>query len=129
MLNKTVLVVEDEMSLQDAIKIKLNKKGFDVLTARTIEEAEKQLNGDQEIDVIWLDHYLIGPKNGLDFVIELKISTKWQKIPIFVVSNTASPDKVKGYLALGVNKYYTKSDFKLDTIIEGIKNILDEKNI
>jgi hypothetical protein len=45
-------------------------------------------------------------------------------VPIFVVSNTASADKVQSYLQLGVNKYYTKADYRLDDIIKDIKTFL-----
>jgi DNA-binding response OmpR family regulator len=125
MSNKTVLVLEDEIPLQNAIKIKLGKSGFDVVTARTVDQAKNHLADIEGIDVIWIDHYLLGRETGLDFVAEVKNNPKWKKIPIFVVSNTASPDKIKAYLGLGINRYYTKSDFKLDTIIDEIKNILD----
>jgi len=126
MINKTILVLEDEIPLQNAIKLKLGKSGFDVVTARNVEQAKNHLKDIKKVDVIWLDHYLLGRETGLDFVSMLKNDKNWKKIPIFVVSNTASPDKIKSYLGLGVNKYYTKSDFKLDTIITEIKKILDE---
>jgi len=125
MNNKTVLVLEDEIPLQNAIKIKLGNSGFDVVTARNVEQARNHLEDIQNIDVIWVDHYLLGKETGLEFVAEIKNDPKWKKIPIFVVSNTASPDKVKAYLGLGVSKYYTKSDCKLDVIISEIKNILE----
>lgn len=50
--------------------------------------------------------------------------SKWKDVPIFVVSNTASADKVQSYLQLGVNKYYTKADYRLDDIIKDIKTFL-----
>lgn len=73
-----------------------------------------------KVDVIWLDHYLLGKETGLDFVVWIKKQKKFNSILIFVVSNTASEDKVCAYLELGVEKYYTKSDLRLDGIIEEI---------
>lgn len=119
-----VLVVEDEKPLQDAIKMKLEKNDFDVVTARSVEQAMNFMDDIEKIDIIWLDHYLLGQENGLDFVAKAKNNKKWKKIPIFVVSNTATVDKIKTYLELGVEKYYTKSDHKLDNIIESIKKSL-----
>ncbi len=119
-----ILVVEDELPLQNAIKLKLKKSHFDVVTARTIKQAENHLKDVEKIDIIWLDHYLLGQENGLDFVAKLKNNKKWKKIPIFVVSNTVSPDKIQTYLALGVDKYYTKSDYRLDQIISDMDGIL-----
>jgi DNA-binding response OmpR family regulator len=122
--NKIVLVVEDELPLQNAIKFKLGKHGFDVVTARNVEQALNHLADIPKIDLIWVDHYLLGKETGLDFVAKVKNDKKWKSIPVFIVSNTASEDKVKSYLALGVDKYYTKSDFRLDAIISEINSIL-----
>lgn len=117
-----VLVLEDEKPLLDAIRLKLEKVGFEPLTCRSVEQAMNYLNDkDINVSVIWLDHYLLGKETGLDFVAKVKESEQWKEIPIFVVSNTASQDKVHSYLGLGVSKYYTKSDYKLEQIIGDIK--------
>lgn len=123
--NPIILVVEDEKPLQEAIKIKLEKNDFDVVTARSVEQALNLMNDLSKIDVVWLDHYLLGQEDGLDFVAKIKNSEKWKGIPIFVVSNTATADKVRAYLELGVEKYYTKSDYRLDDIIGEIKKSLN----
>jgi len=121
-----ILVVEDERPLQEAIKAKLTTEGFEVVTARAVREALNFLKDIKGIEVIWLDHYLLGQEDGLDFVAAVKANRVWNKIPIFVVSNTASPDKVQTYLRLGVHKYYTKADNRLDQIIKDIKIFLNK---
>lgn len=126
MKNKVILVVEDEIPLQNAIRKKLELSGFDVVTARKTLQAENLLKDLEKIDVIWLDHYLLGQEDGLDLVAKLKNDDKWKKIPIFVVSNTASADKVKTYIRLGVSKYFTKADHRLDDIIADIKKYLNK---
>ena len=123
---KTILVVEDERPLLEAIKIKLEKSGFVVVTARSVEQTLDYLNEIHTVDAVWLDHYLLGKENGLDFVTKLKSQDgEWSNIPIFVVSNTATPDKVQAYIRFGVNKYYTKADHKLEEIIKDIKSFLE----
>jgi len=121
---KNVLIVEDEKPLLNAIRIKLENSGFEVITARTVEQALHYMEDVAQIDVIWLDHYLLGKGTGLDFVVALKNKDKWKKIPVFVVSNTASPDKVRSYIKFGVSKYYTKADFRLDQIISDMQKML-----
>jgi CheY-like chemotaxis protein len=122
---KVILVVEDEIPLQEIIKKNLEKNLFKIVTARKAEQAWNLLLELERVDVIWLDHYLLGKENGLDLVIKIKDSDKFKTIPIFVVSNTASADKVKSYINFGVEKYYTKSDFKLETIVQDIKDRLN----
>lgn len=122
---KTILVVEDEKPLMDAIKKKLEISGFYVVTARDVNQALSYLDDLEKVDLVWLDHYLLGKENGLDLVTKMKDEkSKWKDISIFVVSNTASPDKVDSYLHLGVDKYYTKSNYRLDDIIKDINCVL-----
>ena len=126
-IKKTILVIEDERPLVVAIETKLKKSGFSVITARTVEQGINYLEDISGIDAIWLDHYLLGGKTGLDFVTKLKnVGSKWRKIPIFVVSNTASSSNVQSYLRLGVSKYCVKAEHRLDEIIGEIKSFLDQ---
>ncbi len=122
--HKVILVVEDEISLQRAIKRKLRDHNFQVVTARKMKEAWSLLTELERVDVIWLDHYLLGNKNGLDFVVKIKEHSQYKKIPIFVVSNTAGADKIKSYIKLGIKKYYTKSNFGLGEIINDLEEQL-----
>lgn len=127
--NKTVLVLEDEKPLLEAIKLKLEKNGFSVVTARSVDQAKQYTEDLEKIDVIWLDHYLMGKEDGLDFIAWCKKedNVKCKFIPIFVVSNTASNDKVSAYLALGAEKYFVKANHKLDEIIKEISETLLKK--
>jgi len=148
-ISKTILVIEDEKSLLEAIKTKLEKNGFNVVTSRSVvdafgiplsedskgnialssvERALKHLNDLEQVDAIWLDHNLIGEEDGLDFVSKFKANGgKWSKVPIFVVSNTADIELVKTYEKLAVNKYYIKAEHKLEKIIEDINIVLNNK--
>ncbi|MFO7807400.1 MAG: response regulator [Candidatus Moraniibacteriota bacterium] len=121
--NKSVLVVEDERPLQEAIKIKMRKSGFNVISAKSSNQALNYLRDESigKIDAIWLDHYLLGRESGFDFLVKVKENPGWEDIPVFVVSNTASPEKVSAYLELGIDKYYVKSNSRLEQIIEDIK--------
>ena len=123
--SRNVLIIEDEKPLLNAIRIKLENSGFEVITARTVEQGLHYMEDVARIDVIWLDHYLLGKGTGLDFVVAMKSNPKWKQIPIFVVSNTASPDKVRSYIKFGVTKYYTKADFRLDQIIKDMQDMLN----
>lgn len=126
--NPTVLIVEDERPLINAIKSKMELCGLDSVSARTANQALDYLASLEQVDLIWLDHYLLGKEDGLDFVTKVKGEEKWKKIPIFVVSNTATADKKFSYLNLGVEKYYVKSDHRLNEIIEDVKSLLDKNS-
>lgn len=124
----TILVVEDERPLLEAISTKMENSGLKVVTARTTEQAFGYLKDLPKVDAIWLDHYLLGKENGLDFVAQLKQDGgKFKHIPVFIVSNTASADKVQAYFRLGITKYYAKTNYRLDQIIVQIKAYLEQK--
>lgn len=143
---KTILVIEDDHLLLEVINTKLEKNGFNVITARSVEKAfnptlDKKgsrvittqsirqaldyLEGLEKIEAIWLDHHLLGKEDGLDFVKKFKANGgRWSNIPVFVVSNAASPKTVKSYVDSGVSKYYVKSNHRLDEIVNDIKLFL-----
>lgn len=120
--NKKILVIEDEKPLLDAISDKLSSQHFDVVTARTVEQAKNHVMDIGKIDAIWLDHYLLGEEDGLDFVAWCREENKsCQTTPIFVVTNTAGVEKKSTYLELGASEYFIKAEHRLDEIITRIK--------
>jgi CheY-like chemotaxis protein len=123
-LNKTILIVEDERPLANAIKIKLELSGFETVTARSVAQALDYLENINEINAIWLDHYLLGQDGGLELIAKIKSHPKWQNIPVFVVTNTGGADKKETYLHLGAKEYFIKSEHKLEEIIHHIKSSL-----
>lgn len=123
-----ILVVEDEKPLLNVIEKKIQTRNINAEAekARSAEEAEKKIKNN-DIDAIWLDHYLLGEDSGLEFLVGLKEDGSLGKdIPIFVVSNTASKDKVKSYLRFGIDEYYTKADNKLGDIVEDLVNYIEK---
>lgn len=119
----TVMVVEDEELLLQAITRKLEASKMKVIACKTGREAIDILNNlDRAPDAIWLDYYL-KDMNGLDFMYFIKKNKKLSNIPTIVVSNSASPDKVSSMLTLGAKKYYLKAENKLDDLITAVKDL------
>lgn len=124
--NPTIMVVEDETLLLQAITKKLKISGMDVLSCASGQQAIDYLDNLDELpDAVWLDYYL-KDMNGLAFMEQLKDNPKWQHIPVIVVSNSASPDKVSNMLALGARKYILKAEYRLDEIIAMIRDFIND---
>lgn len=120
------MVVEDETLLLQAITKKLKLSGMDVLSCASGQQALDYLkNLDRLPDAVWLDYYL-KDMNGLAFMQELKQNSAWSVIPVIVVSNSASPDKVHNMLALGAKKYILKAEYRLDEIIAMIREFIQQ---
>jgi two-component system response regulator CpxR len=125
-LDNTILVVEDERALSLAVKDLLENEGFDVVSARSVEQALGYMDEVKMIKAVWLDHYLIGEKNGLDFLAEVRERENKKDIPVFVVTNTGGHEKEHTYMNLGANKYYIKVNSKLSEIVSDIKKELQK---
>jgi len=123
----TIMVVEDETLLLQAISKKLKLSNMDVVSCASGQQAMDYLkNLPKPPDAIWLDYYL-KDMNGLAFMEEIKKNPGWEKIPVVVVSNSASPDKVHMMLALGVKKYILKAQHRLDEIINMIQEFISQE--
>lgn len=123
----TIMVVEDEVLLLQAITKKLKLSHMDALSCSSGQQAIDYLNNLEELpDAVWLDYYL-KDMNGLAFMRELKSHPKWANIPVLVVSNSASPEKVNTMMALGAKKYILKAEYRLDQIIEIIKEFIEQE--
>lgn len=118
---KTILVVEDDKNLLSIITKKLENCDFKVLTASGVNEALLSLKKAKGVDTIWLDHYLDGEKTGIDFVKEIKKDKKYKSIPIFIVSCSASNEKVLNYIDLGVSEHFVKTTHALSEIADHIR--------
>ena len=120
------MVVEDEALLLQAITKKLKLSGMDVLSCASGQQAVDYLNNIDELpDAIWLDYYL-KDMNGLAFMQEVKSNPRWEHIPVLVVSNSASPEKVHNMLGLGAKKYILKAEYRLDEIIAMLRDFITE---
>jgi DNA-binding response OmpR family regulator len=121
----TILVIEDEPLLLQAIAKKLQRLGMEAVTCTKTKQAFDYLKNLPKLpDVIWLDYYL-QDSTGLEFMTELKKNKEWENIPVIVVSNSASDKKVHSLLALGVKKYLLKAEYRLDEIVAEISKIID----
>ena len=126
-INPKVMVIEDETLLLKAICKKLSLENIETISATNGKQALDYLSNLTELpDAIWLDYYL-KDTNGLDFMEELKKNKKWENIPVIVVSNSASPEKVHSMLALGAKKYLLKSQYRLEDIIKIIREFIKEE--
>jgi len=121
---KVVLVVEDERPILEAVITKLELEGFDPVSARTVDQAINMLKDVKRVDAVWLDHYL-PERLGTELVLFMKKpDSPYRHIPIFLVSNTASADKIYDYMHIGIDQYFIKADRRLSEIIGDIKEYL-----
>lgn len=124
---KTILVVEDEAPLQDAIKLKLEREKFRYLSATSAEEAFPILEKEMP-DLIWLDLLMPG-MGGFAFLEKLRENISWRDLPVVIVSVSASPEKIRRAFELNVVDYLVKSHYKLDDIVKKIRGFINKNRV
>lgn len=119
-MNK-ILVIDDDKSINELIKVNLELSGFEVVQAfdGTIGFA---LCKQETPDLIILD--VMMPKiNGYKISRLLKYDSKYKDIPIIMVTARSQlEDKMIGE-ETGVNEYITKP-FELDAIVKKVESYL-----
>ena len=120
MTEQRILIVDDEETLCEVLKLNLENEGFEVDTALSAEQALK-MNLPQ-YSLILLD-VMMGEISGIKMAKMLKADVKTAEIPIiFCTARDAEDDMVMG-LNLGADDYITKP-YTVRNVIARVKSVL-----
>ena len=120
-MSATILVVEDEPTIQSLIEVNLRRAGHTVQLASDAESARRMV---QEAlpDLVLLDWMLPG-MSGVDFARQLRGDMRTRNLPIIMLTARAEErDKVEG-LEVGADDYVTKP-FSPRELMARIKAVL-----
>jgi DNA-binding response OmpR family regulator len=119
-----VLLVEDDPSVLEMYRLKLELDGYRVNTALDGEDGLRKA-GDLAPDIIFLDIRL--PKmDGLEVLRKLRAQDKTRNIPVIILSNYDEEDLVARGLRLGAHEYLIKARTTPSSLSEGIEDWLKE---
>lgn len=112
-----ILIIEDEKSIADMVKMCLTKNGYICETVNDGMTAIKKIE-DKRYDLILLDIMLpdIGGYDLIDYIKQFDIPV------IFVTAKTSVPDRVKG-LKFGAEDYISKP-FDLEELLARVGTVL-----
>jgi two-component system alkaline phosphatase synthesis response regulator PhoP len=124
-LNKRVLVVEDDAMLSTVLAESLKVEKFKVSVVADGSEGLKMAL-EHHPDLILLD--LVMPvMDGLTMLHKLR-EDKWGKqAQVIVLSNISDTDKVKEAIDNGSDEYLIKADWNVIEVANKVKKILDLK--
>ena len=123
MMNKKILVVDDEKPIADILQFNLKKEGYEVFCAYDGNEALKLVD-ELQPDLILLD-IMLPQRDGMEVCREVR---KTSEIPIIMLTAKDSEiDKVLG-LELGADDYVTKP-FSTREIIARVKANLRRQQV
>jgi len=119
---KTILVIDDEIDLQQLMKIALKSKGYTVETANNGLEGLAKLNTIKP-HLIILD--LNMPKmGGLEFYQRICDNQNQPKFPVFVLSARANMTKL--FKEFNIDGFMSKP-FEVDELLDEIDSIVNKK--
>ncbi|OGH58933.1 MAG: hypothetical protein A2725_04265 [Candidatus Magasanikbacteria bacterium RIFCSPHIGHO2_01_FULL_33_34] len=122
-MKEKILIVEDEKTLRNAIKIKLDKIGYKVLEAKNGREG-LEIALKEKPDLILLD--IVMPiMDGMKMLKRLRKNKGSEHILVIVLTNISDAEKIEESLGSGVCDYLIKSDWKLDELVQKIKERID----
>jgi two-component system response regulator PilR (NtrC family) len=114
-----ILVVDDELSMREFLKILLEKEGYDVNAVADAASAIESVNS-EKYDLIISDIKMPG-MGGLTLLEKIKEIDN--SIPVIMVTAFASPENAVVAMKSGAFDYITKP-FKVDEIIKIIKSAI-----
>lgn len=121
MLNKIILLVEDDKDLMGLMKMKLTSEGFKVIIAETGQQALDQL--EQKPDLVLLD-ILLPDIDGLTVLNEIASNPKTKNLPVIILSNLADQGSFEQAKAVGDYEYLIKAKTDLRELVAKIKRKL-----
>ena len=118
-MQKSILVVDDDVMLQEALSVGLKKAGFNVLHAQSAETADEILKR-VLVDAIVLDRMMNG-QDGLSFL--KKLRGQRNLTPTIMLTAMSGAQNAIDGLSGGANDYLAKP-FQLQELILRLNNII-----
>jgi len=126
---KTILIVEDEKSLREAIADILRLKNFLPLEAKNGKEGV-DMALEKHPDLILLD--LIMPEmDGMTALKKIREDAWGEKVPVVILTNLSATNEqlVEDMITHKPMHYLIKSDWKLHNVVEKIEKILETQDV
>jgi CheY-like chemotaxis protein len=109
-----LLVVEDDFENQKLLEIYLRKK-FEVIVCDSADSFYECLNKNK-FDLFLVDISLLGDKNGLQLMKELRLSTEYTNAPIICISAHVFPADRENAFNAGADEFLARPIFNEDLL-------------
>lgn len=129
LLDKTILIVEDDQFISKIYSKWLTAGGATVLTANDGVKCLEILE-EQKVDVVLLDLGMPG-LNGYDTLTQLRQKPALANLPVIVLSNTTTKENQEGFDLItkaGVKDILRKYETSLAEILDCISTYFPEKS-
>ena len=115
-----ILVVDDEDTICEVLKLNLEMAGYDVDTANSAEAAMKKPLADYDLYII---DVMMGEMNGFDFASKIRATEALKEIPIIICTAKDSEEDLLDGFSRGIDDY-VKKPFSIRELVVRIKSVL-----
>lgn len=117
---KTILIVDDSVSMRQMTKIILKGASYQVIEAKDGNEALQSL--DESIDLVITD-YNMPNMNGISLIKEIRGGTKNRAVPILMLTTETDPNRKEEGKQAGATGWLTKP-FDKESLLKVIQKVL-----
>ncbi|MBI4653236.1 response regulator [Candidatus Kuenenbacteria bacterium] len=121
---KTILIIEDEISLQNILKKRLERENFLVLEAKNGEEG-LDIALRERPDLILLD-IIMPVMDGLTMLKKLRENGWGKNVMVILLTNLSDNEKIAEAVVHGTYDYLVKSDWKIEDVVAKIREKLEK---
>jgi two-component system chemotaxis response regulator CheY len=117
---KTIMVVDDSISIRQVVGIALKQAGYEVLEAGDGKDALAKLTG-QKVNLIISDVNMPN-MDGISFVRELKTRPAYKFTPVLMLTTESQEDKKEQGKAAGARAWMVKP-FKPEALLAAVQKL------
>ena len=119
---RTVLIVDDSMSVREQVGSLLTKANYGVVQAEDGLDALEKLAGTPHVELIIADINM--PRmNGLDLIDKIRSEERYKSIAILMLTSEGQPALIERARKAGANGWIVKP-FRHDLLVSAVKKIL-----
>lgn len=123
---KLVIVVEDEETIGNIMKFKLERAGYDAVLARDGGEGLELIHT-RKPDLVLLD-LVLPTMSGFEILEHLVKEKLLPGLPVIVISNSGQPVEIERILSFGIRDYLIKVNFSPHEVLNKVEQVLAEED-
>lgn len=124
MINKKILLIEDDPLLVDIYTTKLEQEGFKVMALTRGEKALETIEKEKP-DLVILD-IVLPHVDGWEILQSLKQSDKTKGTKVMILSNLGQKEEIEKGLKLGADQYLIKAHYTPSEVAQEVIKLTSE---
>lgn len=117
-----ILIIDDDPSLQQLVKVLIERAGMEPISALNAVEAAQILRQRPLPDLVILD-MMLPEVSGIDFLKQMRARTVFDALPVIILSALADPAQIREGLEAGADRYLTKP-YLANNLIKTVQEVL-----